>query len=63
MNNNVEIKLQLPDINELLRLPVSLYNKRTLETDAEEYIVEALKWCGITIDEFLLSQRTVSERV
>ena len=40
MNNNVEIKLQLPDINELLRLPVSLYNKRTLETDAEEYIVE-----------------------
>jgi hypothetical protein len=40
MNNNAEIKLQLPDINELLRLPVSLYNKRTLETDAEEYIVE-----------------------
>ena len=40
MNNNVEIQLQLPDINELLRLPVSLYNKRTLETDAEEYIVE-----------------------
>ena len=35
MNNNAEIKLQLPDINELLRLPVSLYNKRTLETDAE----------------------------
>lgn len=40
MNNNVEIQLQLPDINELLRLPVSLYNKRTLETDAEEFIVE-----------------------
>lgn len=40
MNGTEEIKLQLLNINELLRSPVSLYRKRTLKTDAEEFIVE-----------------------
>ena len=40
MNGTVEIKLQLLNINELLRSPVSLYRKRTLKADAEEFIVE-----------------------
>ena len=40
MNNTAEIKLQLLNINELLRLPVSFYLKSTLKTDAEEFIVE-----------------------
>ncbi|MBN8570741.1 MAG: hypothetical protein J0M18_14030 [Ignavibacteria bacterium] len=35
-----EITLRLVSINELLRLPVSLYRKRTLKSDAEEFIVE-----------------------
>ena len=35
-----EITLNLLNINELLRSPVSLYRKRTLKTDAEEFIVE-----------------------
>ena len=35
-----EIILQIADINELLRLPGSVYRKRTLKTDAEEFIVE-----------------------
>jgi hypothetical protein len=40
MNNTGEINLQLQNINELLRLPVSFYIKSTLQTDAEEFIVE-----------------------
>ena len=40
MNNTAEIKLQLLSINELLRLPVSIYLKSALTTDAEEFIVE-----------------------
>lgn len=40
MNGTSEIKLQLLNINELLRSPISLYRKRTLKTDAEEFIVE-----------------------
>lgn len=40
MNNTTEIKLQLQNINELLRLPVSSYIKSTLQTDAEEFIIE-----------------------
>lgn len=40
MNETTEIRLQLLNINELLRSPVSLYRKRTLKTDAEEFIVE-----------------------
>ena len=36
----MEIKLQLLNIKELLRSPVSLYRKRTLKADAEEFIVE-----------------------
>lgn len=40
MNGTAEIKLQLLNINELLRSPISLYRKRILKTDAEEFIVE-----------------------
>ena len=40
MNVSPEIKLQLLNINELLRSPGSLYRKRTLKADAEEFIVE-----------------------
>ena len=40
MNGTPEIKLQLLNINELLRSPVSIYHKRTLKSDAEEFIVE-----------------------
>ena len=40
MNRMSEITLNLLNINELLRSPVSLYRKRTLKTDAEEFIVE-----------------------
>jgi hypothetical protein len=40
MNNTAEIKLQLLNINELLRLPVSFCIKSILQTDAEEFIVE-----------------------
>ncbi|HMK03386.1 MAG TPA: hypothetical protein VK489_04310 [Ferruginibacter sp.] len=40
MNGTSEIKLQLLNINELLRSPGSLFRKRTLKTDAEEFIVE-----------------------
>jgi len=40
MNNTTEIKLQLQNINELLRLPVSIFLKSTLQTDAEEFIIE-----------------------
>jgi hypothetical protein len=40
MNTAAEIKLQLQNINELLRLPVSFCIKSTLQTDAEEFIVE-----------------------
>ena len=40
MNNTAGIKLQLQNINELLRLPVSFYIKSTLQTDAEEFIIE-----------------------
>lgn len=40
MNVTSEIKLHLLNINELLRSPTSLYRKRTLKTDAEEFIVE-----------------------
>ena len=40
MNGTPEIKLQLQNINELLRSPISLYHKRTLKSDAEEFIVE-----------------------
>jgi len=40
MNATSEIRLQLLNINELLRSPVSLYRKRTLKADAEEFIVE-----------------------
>ena len=35
-----EISLTILDINELLRMPVSLFCKRTLENDAEEFIVQ-----------------------
>lgn len=35
-----EIILRLQSINELLRSPVSLYRKRTLQKDAEEFIVQ-----------------------
>jgi hypothetical protein len=40
MNVSPEIKLQLLNIDELLRSPGSLYRKRTLKADAEEFIVE-----------------------
>jgi len=40
MNNTGEIQLKLQNINELLRLPVSFYIKSSLNTDAEEFIVE-----------------------
>lgn len=40
MNGSLEIKLQLLNINELLRSPISLYRKRTLKSDAEDFIVE-----------------------
>lgn len=40
MNSTAEIKLQLLNIHELLRSPISLYRKRILKTDAEEFIVE-----------------------
>ena len=40
MNVTPEIKLQLQTINELLRSPGSLYRKRILKADAEEFIVE-----------------------
>jgi len=40
MNAVSEIRLQLLNINELLRSPVSLYRKRILKSDAEEFIVE-----------------------
>jgi hypothetical protein len=40
MNATPEIKLQLQNINELLRSPGSTYRKRTLKADAEEFIVE-----------------------
>ena len=40
MNGTPEIKLQLTNINELLRSPISIYHKRTLKSDAEEFIVE-----------------------
>ena len=40
MKNTEEIKLQLLNINELLRSPVSIYLKGTITTDAEEFIVE-----------------------
>jgi hypothetical protein len=40
MNNTTEIKLQLQNINELLRSPVSIFLKSALTTDAEEFIVE-----------------------
>ena len=40
MNIISEIKLQLLNINELLRSPVSIYLKSALTTDAEEFIVE-----------------------
>jgi len=35
-----EISLTILDINELLHLPISLYRKRTLESDAAEFIVQ-----------------------
>ena len=34
-----DIKLQILDINEFLRLPISPYRKRTIRADAEEFIV------------------------
>jgi hypothetical protein len=40
MNGTQEIKLQLLNINELLRSPVSPYRKRTLKSDAEEFIIQ-----------------------
>jgi hypothetical protein len=40
MNTTGEINLQLQNINELLRLPFSSYIKSTLQTDAEEFIIE-----------------------
>jgi hypothetical protein len=40
MKHISEIKLQLLDINELLRSPVSNYLKSAITTDAEEFIVE-----------------------
>jgi hypothetical protein len=40
MYETSEIKLQLININELLRSPISLYRKRTIKSDAEEFIVE-----------------------
>lgn len=35
-----EIKLEILDINEMLRLPVSLHRKRALRSDVEEFIIE-----------------------
>ena len=51
MNSTAEIKLQLLNIHELLRSPVSLYRKRTLKTDAEEFIVEEVEGlpCKVSI--------------
>ena len=43
MNGRSEITLHLPNINELLRSPVSLYRKRTLKTDTEEFNVDEAK--------------------
>ena len=40
MNGKSEIILNLLNINELFRSPVSPYRKRTLKNDAEEFIVE-----------------------
>jgi hypothetical protein len=40
MSRTPEITLQILNIDELLRSPVSPYRKRTLKTDAEEFIVE-----------------------
>ena len=40
MQRTPQIKLQLLNINELLRQPFSPYRKRTLKNDAEEFIVE-----------------------
>ena len=40
MKHNAEIKLQLLNINEMLRLPPSNYLKSAITTDAEEFIVE-----------------------
>ena len=40
MNGAPQIKLQLLNITELLRSPSSAYRKRTLKSDAEEFIIE-----------------------
>ena len=43
MNGIYEITLRLPNIDELLCSPVSLYPKRTLKTDTEEFNVDEAK--------------------
>jgi hypothetical protein len=40
MSRAAEITLQILNINELLRSPISPYRKRTLRSDAEEFIFE-----------------------